>query len=71
MPEETPPVFVDVSESDFPIIIEFINEATDEVVHTIRADGPGAVVVPQLENIYGRVRVRATYADGKVDEHRV
>lgn len=51
----------------FPFTIEFLRVDTKEVVHTIRVEGAGALVVPPLAQQYGvRVSVRVTFPDGEV-----
>lgn len=61
-------VFRDLPETSFPFTVEFFVIRTDEMVHRIVVNGPGAVVVPPLAPIYGPIRIRITYADGEIAE---
>jgi hypothetical protein len=60
-PDDT--LFTELSEADFPFVVEFIRTDTQEVVHSIRVDGPGAVRVPPLGKELG-VEIDVRIVDG-------
>lgn len=58
--------FHDLPAEDFPFTIEFMRADTNEVVHTIRVEGPGVVSVPALAKRLGvEIKVRTVHDKDK------
>ena len=52
---------------DFPLVMEFYNETTLELLHTITIDGPGLFDVPGWGHTDFKVTTVVTYGDGGVE----
>ena len=59
--------FHDLPARDFPLVIEAF-DLTDQVVWQQRVVGPGSLYIPPLADDHGPVRIKITYADGRVSE---
>lgn len=57
--------FFELNEGDFPMKLEFFNEA-GALVHTIDIPGPGSVHIPALAVEHGPVTCVVTYPHGIV-----
>lgn len=62
--------FFDPKPEQYPFTVEFLSVQTDEVVHSIHVDGPGAMEIPSLIREHGRTWVRIKWGDGEVTESK-
>lgn len=65
---DVPFAFYELPRSWYPFKVEYISEATDEVLQTVEIPGPGAVKVPGQQTLGQRCWVRLTLGDGTVME---
>lgn len=63
--------FRDIPADSFPFTVEWISEATNEVVYTVTVPGPGVVEVPALWPQHGPCWTRIRYPDGQIVEWRL